>query len=264
MLLAAIDTETTGLLPGSRMVELAVVLFDGADGRVVDTYQTLVNPGMPIPPHVTEIHGITDERVKHAPTAKEALEGLYRVVADEIGFIAHNARYDAGIIAWDAARLAAPVNPMRPVTCTLEIAKAIKTTRNNRLDTLIEFYGMTRKGEAHRALSDAHACKDYYMLVQDQHDVAPRPWSAAGHRYSYTNALTLELAQLPERVASGCRLAFGYEDKNNAHTDRCVTPYGWCRQNGALYFQGLCHAVNEERTFRADRMRPLRDKGDLR
>lgn len=62
--LIILDTETTGLdTTNDRIVELAFQVYY-PDGRDVKKYRTLVNPGVPIPKEVTEVHGITNERMR--------------------------------------------------------------------------------------------------------------------------------------------------------------------------------------------------------
>jgi DNA polymerase III epsilon subunit-like protein len=66
-----LDTETTGLHDGARIVEIAVL---GMDGSVLS--DSLVNPQVPIPAEATRIHGITDDMVKTAPTFSDLLVRL--------------------------------------------------------------------------------------------------------------------------------------------------------------------------------------------
>ena len=73
--LAVIDLETTGIdIVHDRVVEIAVlkILPDGSENMRVRR----VNPGMPIPPEATAIHGITDEDVRNEPTFKEIARSL--------------------------------------------------------------------------------------------------------------------------------------------------------------------------------------------
>lgn len=73
--LAFIDLETTGTnLANDRIVEIAMVKISPDGSRLVK--RKLINPGIPIPPQSSEIHGITNEMVKDAPT--------FKMVANEV------------------------------------------------------------------------------------------------------------------------------------------------------------------------------------
>src|SRR5688572_33314682 len=77
--LASIDLETTGVNPGTdRIVEIAIVkvLPDGT--RSVK--RKLINPEMPIPKTSSDVHGITDEMVKDAPTFKQVAHELKQML----------------------------------------------------------------------------------------------------------------------------------------------------------------------------------------
>ncbi|HZL96830.1 MAG TPA: 3'-5' exonuclease [Vicinamibacterales bacterium] len=89
-----IDTETTGVRPGvDRAVQVGLARFEG--GKCVGSGVQLVNPGIPIPPEATAIHGITDERVAAMPT----IEHLFRearalALLDGAQPAAYNAPFD--------------------------------------------------------------------------------------------------------------------------------------------------------------------------
>lgn len=72
---AVLDTETTGLHDGARIVDIAVL---GVDGTVL--LDSLVNPGVPIPAEATGIHGITDAMVSAAPSFSDLLVPLTRAL----------------------------------------------------------------------------------------------------------------------------------------------------------------------------------------
>lgn len=97
----AFDTETTGLGPSARLVEIGARRFCD-DGTVWD-FETLVDPETEIPLVVQRIHGITDEMVRGAPKARTALERFFTFV-DGAALVAHNARFDIGMIRQDATR----------------------------------------------------------------------------------------------------------------------------------------------------------------
>jgi DNA polymerase-3 subunit epsilon len=98
---AIVDTETTGTdATRDRVIELAVVVFEydaetGEIGRVVDVYDGLEDPGFPIPPDSTAIHGITDAMVAGQRLDDARVESLLK----QAGLvIAHNARFDRGFL----------------------------------------------------------------------------------------------------------------------------------------------------------------------
>ncbi|MGB2702284.1 MAG: 3'-5' exonuclease, partial [Chitinophagaceae bacterium] len=95
--LAFIDLETTGINPGTdRIVEIAIVkiLTDGT--RSIK--RKLVNPGMPIPKGSSDIHGITDEMVKDAPTFKQVAQELKQML-DGCDFAGYNSnRFDIPLL----------------------------------------------------------------------------------------------------------------------------------------------------------------------
>ncbi len=92
-----LDTETTGMDPAvDKMIELGLVAFEysrdtGEIGRVLETYNGLEDPGMPIPAESTAVHGITDEMVRGKRFDDAAVASLLEGVAI---VIAHNAGFD--------------------------------------------------------------------------------------------------------------------------------------------------------------------------
>lgn len=246
----AFDTETTGLDRGSRPVEFAAVLFD--ETGIIDRFQSLVNPCMPIPADVTAIHGITDDMVKDAPMFDDVLARFLAWRQSDV-LVAHNAPYDTGIVSWSAGMFGVEIPASIQVVDTVEIAKSLKLTANNRLSTLVDFHGIVVGGEDHRALHDAEACAKYFLMQSDQ-SYAHRAWHDAGHDFAYTMDFPVNLSMLPALVATGHVLDFTYKDDKGVTTERSITPYGWCEQRGVLYFHGLCHSRGERRTFRADRV----------
>ena len=105
----AFDTETTGLGPQARLVEIGARRFC-EDGTVWD-FETLVDPEMPIPQVVQRIHGISDEMVRGAPRARSALHRFFSF-AEGAALIAHNARFDMSMLRQDAVRTGSELPPV--------------------------------------------------------------------------------------------------------------------------------------------------------
>jgi DNA polymerase-3 subunit epsilon len=152
---AVVDVETTGggWGKGDRITEIAIVHVDG--GSVGAVFDTLVNPGRPIPPWVQGLTGITDAMVAEAPP----FEGVADQVLDVLGgrvFVAHNAGFDWGFV--QAALLAATGEvPVLERLCTVRLGRLlVPRLRSHGLDSMTGHYKIRVEGR-HRALGDALA-----------------------------------------------------------------------------------------------------------
>jgi len=151
---AIVDTETTGTDASTdKIIELAVIVFEycadtGEVGRVVETYDGLEDPGFPIPPESTAIHGITDAMVAGHKIDDARVEALLK----QAGLvIAHNARFDRGFLE---ARL--PVFAGLPWACSWqEVPWSDAGIESSKLEYLAYRYGFFYEG--HRAEIDCLA-----------------------------------------------------------------------------------------------------------
>ncbi|MBS0393055.1 MAG: DNA polymerase III subunit epsilon [Proteobacteria bacterium] len=149
-----LDTETTGMSRESdQVIELALLRFEyevdsGAIVRITDVYSGLEDPGRPIPPESTAIHGITDEMVAgHALDEQRVAE----VVRDATLVVAHNAGFDRPFVE---ARL--PMFANLPWGCSLEqVPWADEGFRGAKLEYLGWASGFFY--EAHRSETDCRA-----------------------------------------------------------------------------------------------------------
>ena len=91
--LAFIDFETTGLSPesGDRIIEVGIAILSG--GRIVDRYQSFINPQTRIPAVVSSLTGINDSMVRTAPKAAQVMPEIINFVGD-LPLVAHNASFD--------------------------------------------------------------------------------------------------------------------------------------------------------------------------
>ncbi|WP_268893072.1 ATP-dependent DNA helicase DinG [Paenibacillus lutrae] len=95
MKFAVLDFETTGTGPADELIQVGLVIID--DMEVTDRYTSLVNPGVSIPSSITELTGITDEMVKHAPKLDEIMGEMYPFLFDCV-LVAHHAAFDLGFL----------------------------------------------------------------------------------------------------------------------------------------------------------------------
>ena len=88
---AVLDFETTGLNPkhGDRAIELGISLY--RNGNEIDTFSSLINPGMRIDPFITSLTGITNSMVATAPPAGKVMQNALDFVGDA-HLVAHRRR----------------------------------------------------------------------------------------------------------------------------------------------------------------------------
>ena len=149
-----VDVETTGLAAGpNSLIEIGAVALRGH--TVVDEYHSMVNPGGPVPAHITSITGIRTEDVIQAPGAAEVMPAFQEFLGEAV-FVAHSASFDLKHINAALAGGGFP-NLSNDTLCTLRLARRVLIGLPSKaLGALIQFYGLTVDGR-HRALSDARA-----------------------------------------------------------------------------------------------------------
>ena len=93
--LVIVDVETTGLSEYyDEIIEICALYVRG--GKIVDKFNTLINPNKPIPLNATRVNGITDEMVRNKPTIKEVLHSFDRFLQkiENPVFVGHNVSFD--------------------------------------------------------------------------------------------------------------------------------------------------------------------------
>ena len=150
---AVVDVETTGMrATGSdRITEIAIVVVHGGRREVV--FDSLVNPGRPIPPAVCAITNITNEMVKDAPPFALVADQVLAALAGRI-FVAHNARFDWGFVTAELRR-ARDLALDGPRLCTVRLARRlVRGVASCGLDSLQHWFGLENLAR-HRAAGDA-------------------------------------------------------------------------------------------------------------
>lgn len=166
----SLDTETTGLSPrNAELVEVAAVRFrlGGQSGEVLDQFEQLVDPCCDIPYAATAVHGITNEMVAGKPTIREVLPSLFGFIDTADVVLIHNAAFDMGFLR-EASRRWTCRCPLRPVFCTLALArKRIPELHSHRMDLLVaQFLGRSKAD--HRALGDAEALRQLFAMMVER------------------------------------------------------------------------------------------------
>ena len=151
-----VDLETTGGKPvDAGITEIGAVKVRG--GEVLGEFQTLVNPGVAIPPFIAALTGITDRMLAGAPSVTAATVSFWEFARGAV-LVAHNAPYDMGFLRGACEKTGIPW-PSPRVADTARLARRALTrdeVRNCKLETLaVHFRSPTPP--CHRALDDARA-----------------------------------------------------------------------------------------------------------
>ena len=161
-----VDVETTGgSAHDGAITEVGAVKLRG--GECLGTVQTLVNPGMAIPPEITVLTGITEAMVVPAPRIGEVLPSFLEFLGDAV-LVGHNVRYDIGFINAALARAGRPSLSNRFVdTCALARRLVRDEVPDCRLGTLASRLRLGHR-PTHRALDDALATGDLLHVLLER------------------------------------------------------------------------------------------------
>lgn len=154
------DIETTGLSArNDRITEMGAVRLQ--KGVVAEEFDTFVNPGMPIPPKITQLTGIDDSMVADAPSEQEALEKFYAFCGDTRILVAHNAGFDTSFIRAASGR-SGMAYPFTAID-TVPICRALyPRLKNHKLDTVANHLKLAPFNH-HRACDDARVLADIFL-----------------------------------------------------------------------------------------------------
>jgi DNA polymerase-3 subunit epsilon len=161
-----LDLETTGGSPAQcEITEIGAVRHRG--GELLGSFQTLVDPGAPIPPAITVLTGITHAMVVDAPRIEGVFPSLLEFVGDSV-IVGHNVRFDLSFLNAAASRLGYPALGNRRVD-TARLARRLvhSEVRNLRLATLAAHF-RSPISPIHRALDDARATAHVFHALLER------------------------------------------------------------------------------------------------
>lgn len=163
---AFVDLETTGVSPGDdRVTEIGIVCVD--DGECVDEWSALIDPGVPIPPDIQTLTGITNDMVRGAPRFAQLVPEISRRLAGRV-FVAHNARFDYGFVKAEHRRIGERFSA--EVLCTVRLSRRLfPEYGSHRLDALIDRHRLPAT-DRHRALGDARVIRHFLDMLHREHD----------------------------------------------------------------------------------------------
>jgi len=159
-----VDIETTGGGKSNhRITEIGALKVRG--GKIIDEFQTLLNPERHVPAHITRLTGISNEMVKDAPVFEKIADQFRKFVEGSI-FVAHNVNFDYGFIREEYARLGRPFK--YPKLCTVaSMRQYYPGLKSYSLANLCKEYSIELNGH-HRAMVDARAATELLFMVNDR------------------------------------------------------------------------------------------------
>jgi DNA polymerase-3 subunit epsilon len=166
--LAIIDLETTGMNLGTdRIVEIAIVKIHPDQKKIVK--RKLINPEMPISVNSAEVHGITNDMVKDAPTFRQVANEIKQFIenADLAGY--NSNRFDVPMLAEEFLRVGLEFDfKSRRL---LDVQKIFHMMEQRTLSAAYRFYCNQQLEDAHSAEADALAT---WEVLQAQIDRYPQ------------------------------------------------------------------------------------------
>jgi DNA polymerase III epsilon subunit len=259
----ALDTETTGLQPMvHRLVEIGAVRFR-LDGCELATFQQLIDPEIPIPPEVQQVHGITDAMVRRKPTIEHVLPQFIEFLGEsDTILLAHHAPFDLSFLAMALTRLGLAY-PLHSLFDTLEMARRLYPIwHSHRLENVAARLKSANRAE-HRALSDARLVKDVFLAMLRRTPTLTKisEFMHVSQPLTFADARVCAIEPpsgfeaISTAIAERCTITIIYEHGSPRPGPRKITPRLVLEVQGVVYmvadgYQGGC-----EKTFRLDRIR---------
>lgn len=159
--LAFVDIETTGTRSSyDRIIEIGILRVE--DGKLVGTFNSLINPQSYLPKEITQLTGITQQDIETAPTFRSVKDEIIEMLADST-FVAHNVRFDYAFLKHELLRES--INFSSKLFCTVRLSRILfpKWQRHN-LDAVISECNIECVNR-HRAFDDAKVLYEFYQHI---------------------------------------------------------------------------------------------------
>jgi len=158
---AIVDIETTGgHASANGITEIAICIHNGK--KVIERYETLVNPQRDIPIYIRALTGISNEMVSTAPLFEDVAADIYHLLNGKI-FVAHNVNFDHSFVRYHLA--AAGYDLQCNKLCTVRLGrKILPGLPSYSLGKLCHHLGIQNESR-HRAMGDAEATAKLFSLL---------------------------------------------------------------------------------------------------
>ncbi len=164
------DIEATGLDTDRDIIEIALITWQ--DDRIVEIYETLINPLRPVPEFISNLTSITNRELKEAPKFYEVADAIHSRLEGAV-FVSHKTEFDLELLKKKFEEMGQELKVKN--FCTLKVAQLeIPGLKNYNLDALCSFFGI-KISNRHRAVGDARATLELFkQLMQLRLKIYPR------------------------------------------------------------------------------------------
>jgi DNA polymerase-3 subunit epsilon len=164
---AIVDIETTGgFASANSITEIAIAIHDGE--KLVDYFETLINPMVPIPRYVQVLTGITPAMVSQAPLFEDVADKIFTLLNDKV-FVAHNVNFDYSFIKYQLAAAGYAIDCKK--LCTVRLGRKVLPGHSSySLGKLCRCLGIEVE-QRHRAGGDTRATVKLFECIL-RNDVA--------------------------------------------------------------------------------------------
>lgn len=184
---AIVDIETTGgHAADGGITEVAILIHDGK--RIIDRYETLINPQRTIPYFIQALTGIDNEMVAEQPPFHNIAKRIYSLLESRV-FVAHNVNFDYSFIKHHLGLAGYILNVSK--LCTVRMSRKIKPgLKSYSLGRLCDALNIPIENR-HRAMGDAEATAILFSKLLE--------WDKEGHREVMLKSMVRE-QQLPSNL----------------------------------------------------------------
>ena len=251
-----LDFETTGTKAGtSRVIEIGMVKVKNL--KIKNTFSSLVNPGIYIPYHITQLTGIDNSDVITAPRFEDLIDGVIDFIGDSI-LTAHNLPFDYSFLKSEFAYSGyEPVD--NPRLCTLKLSRRLFPELPSRsLASMVKFLRL-RHRNVHRALGDAQVTAMIFKYLMEKLDNAGiKRFKDFYNMFGIQRKLMDEMnsqkeAAILRAIDIGALLKIKYFTASTSRlSEREVEPFELKEEGGFKYLVGHCYLRRDERIFKLD------------
>ncbi|MDA3820747.1 MAG: exonuclease domain-containing protein [Candidatus Delongbacteria bacterium] len=238
---AVLDVETTGVSPRrDKITDIAVFIFDG--DKIIDSFESLVNPECRIPERITALTGISNLMVEDAPCFYEIAKKIIEITEQRI-VVGHNVNFDYNFIRHEYKRLG--YNFKRDTIDTVKLSrKMLPALTSHNLGNVCKHLKIRIKNR-HRAAGDALATVELFAWLKqkDMMENGSRYTKVTGFRGLHSGLKPEKIRSLPEETG----VYYFYDEHHKLL---------YIGKSNNIYKRVMTH-LNNETTDRAVEMKSL-------